>query len=807
MADERSTILIDVEVNTEETAQKLGEVVKEISELRTEQKNLTKELQESDEVDGEKARRLAEVQNELKRLKNEQKEYTSILQNESSVANSYGDSLDEQRRKLSDMQKTYDSLSASWRDSGAGQAFKKQMDEQYESVLALEEATGRHQRNVGNYPKEITAAIPAFGKLEGVLGQMGTSLDELAQGGKVALGSIATSAKTMGKALMTPPVALIAGLLSAIMLACQKLSDAFKKNDEASTNLDRAFSALQPVTTLIGKAFDSLALVISEVVLSMSKAIETVGSLLDYIGLLPEGYKEAAKGAEELVIAQDNLEQKEREYVVNSAKRSKEIGELRNKVVEKDKYTAQERQRFIDEAIALEKKNLDEDLAIKREKLRILEQTAKQEVDTSDATADKIAQAQAELYRAEEQYASKTRELATQALEARNQERAENAKLAQEAKAERERESEEERARIEEELRAIEERENKKNEILKIAKQTAINLIEDEGERARVIELDRYNEEVENLHSRYAELGALTEEEEIAKNEHFENLRREHLARMQEIEDEAKLIAEEKKLEEEEKKLEEEMNQATTEEEKRVLELERAQQHHDELVRMTQEEIAQKFASQEEYERAVKQSEQNISDIQKKNALARTMTAKSTLMDISNAVTAIGGLIDELDLKEEESAKAQKVLAIAQVAIQSGIAIATAVAECQKLGFPAAIPAVIVAVATIAANIANAVSTIKGAKFADGGIVGGSNFAGDNVPIQVNSGEMVLNRNQQKNLFDIANTGQVSSGIDYDLLAMKLSDAVRQLPAPVLVYEEFTNFQNELQTNINYAEV
>jgi hypothetical protein len=238
-----------------------------------------------------------------------------------------------------------------------------------------------------------------------------------------------------------------------------------------------------------------------------------------------------------------------------------------------------------------------------------------------------------------------------------------------------------------------------------------------------------------------------------------------------------------------------------------MLELERAQAHHDELVKMTQEEIAEKFASQEEYERAVEKSENNISNIQKKNALARTMQAKSTLQQIGQAVNAIGGLIDELDLKEEESAKAQKVLAVAQVAIQSGIAIATAVAECQKLGFPAAIPAVIVATATIAANIASAVSTIKGAKFANGGIVGGSSYAGDNVPIQVNSGEMVLNRNQQKNLFEIANTGQVSTGIDYDLLAMKISQAVQQIPAPVLVYEEFTNFQENVSQNIKYAEV
>lgn len=804
---ERNTILIDVEVNTEDTAQKLGEVVKEISELRTEQKNLTKELQESDEVDAEKAKRLAEVQSELRRLKNEQKEYTSILQNESAIANNYGDSLDEQRRKLSDMQKAYDSLSASWRDSSAGEAFKKQLDEQYDAVIELEKATGRHQRNVGNYPTEINTAIPAFGKLDGVLNSLGTSMDDLAQGGGVALNSIKANAISMGKAFVTPPIAVIAAILSAIVFVAEKISEAFKKNDEASTNLDRAFSALQPVTTAIGKAFEWLALRLSELVLGFAKFASGVGAILEKLHLLPAGFAEASKGAEELVIATDNLEEAERQYTINSAKRSKEISQLRAQVAEKDKYTAKEREEFLKQAIALEQENLQEELNNKKERLRILEETAKQEVDTSDATANEIAQARAELYRAEESYNNKTRELAGQLVEARNAQIAEQKKASEEARRIEEERIAEENRLAEEEVKRLEEREALKEEILRKFKETAISLIEDETTRAIALEQDRYTQELEALQAQYEALGTLTLEEEALKNENLELLEQEHLARMAEIEEEAYLIQEEKRLEREELELEEELNKATSDEEKRMLELEQAQAHHDELVRMTKEEIDAKFASQEEYEKAVKKSEDNISEIQKKNALARTQQAKSTLESIGQAVNAIGGLIDELDLKEEESAKAQKVLALAQVAIQSGIAVATAVAECQKLGFPAAIPAVIVAVATIAANIASAVSTINGAKFADGGIVGGSSYAGDNVPIQVNSGEMVLNRNQQKNLFEIANTGQVSTGIDYDLLAMKIGQAIQQMPAPVLVYEEFTNFQENVSQNIKYAEV
>ena len=49
------------------------------------------------------------------------------------------------------------------------------------------------------------------------------------------------------------------------------------------------------------------------------------------------------------------------------------------------------------------------------------------------------------------------------------------------------------------------------------------------------------------------------------------------------------------------------------------------------------------------------------------------------------------------------------------------------------------------------------IAKINGAKFANGGVVGGSSFSGDKVNAFVNSGEMILNRGQQRKLFDLAN--------------------------------------------------
>ena len=78
----------------------------------------------------------------------------------------------------------------------------------------------------------------------------------------------------------------------------------------------------------------------------------------------------------------------------------------------------------------------------------------------------------------------------------------------------------------------------------------------------------------------------------------------------------------------------------------------------------------------------------------------------------------------------------------------------TAKAAAEAAGSAAAVPVVgwINAVAAITA-IMSAMAAVP--KFADGGINGGNSFIGDNMIARVNSGEMILNNRQQRNLFNL----------------------------------------------------
>ena len=83
-------------------------------------------------------------------------------------------------------------------------------------------------------------------------------------------------------------------------------------------------------------------------------------------------------------------------------------------------------------------------------------------------------------------------------------------------------------------------------------------------------------------------------------------------------------------------------------------------------------------------------------------------------------------------------------------------------------------------------------------KYAGGGIVPGTSYSGDRLTANVNSGEMILNKEQQSRLFEIANSGGQTLGIDYGAMASAMATAVAAQPAPVVVYKELQDFGDDV---------
>ena len=121
------------------------------------------------------------------------------------------------------------------------------------------------------------------------------------------------------------------------------------------------------------------------------------------------------------------------------------------------------------------------------------------------------------------------------------------------------------------------------------------------------------------------------------------------------------------------------------------------------------------------------------------------VTAASVLQMVATCLPAVGSLISAIGALT------------ATEAVEAGVSAVGKAVSTSKHWIEA-----IAAVASLGAVVAAAISSAskpKVQRFATGGIVGGTSFTGDRVSAQVNSGEMILNKAQQANLFRMANSG------------------------------------------------
>lgn len=124
---------------------------------------------------------------------------------------------------------------------------------------------------------------------------------------------------------------------------------------------------------------------------------------------------------------------------------------------------------------------------------------------------------------------------------------------------------------------------------------------------------------------------------------------------------------------------------------------------------------------------------------------------------MSNVFGSASGALGQFASQSEEAAVAQKSLAVAEQLA----AMASAIHTASSSGDPYTVPARIIA---SAGAIVAAFASMASAKFAGGGIVGGSSYAGDSQLIRANSGEIVLNTSQQARLWNALNNSNLGGG-------------------------------------------
>lgn len=808
---ERETVIIDVQFEGEETAKKLKDVQQAMRFLQNENAALKQQMKDLDRTTEAGAEAFAKLSTQYaintQQIKSLQVSEKVLQQAEMDLgvqATITGDSFKEQARQLAVMKNAYSQMSKAERESASGQEFLKKLQALDAQVKANDASMGNFQRNVGNYPKVFDLTNTSIGKLVAGLQGMGGQAQTVGQFFSGAFTQMTTGLKTFGKAFLTPPVAVITVVVGGIILLFEKLKEAFKKNDDAMTSLQRAMAAFQPIIDVVNKALNAM---IDRIV----KVIDGLGKMVAFLADWITGSEGAADAAMNLVDSMDTLQDKEREYTENSAKRSAEISELRAKAVEKDKYTVKERQDMLQQAIDLEKQNLADEKEIAAERVRILEAVAEQENDTTDETKDKIAEAKAAMYRAEQAYNDGTRRLQAELSNLRTQEAKEveeNAKAAVEAK---QRQAE------------------KEAEIARMAEDYALSQIKDEGARIIAQRQIQGEREIADLQKR---LQTETDLSVQAKQQLADLIKRKQADLKKEIND--MVIAEAEAKEQAEydaeraraehilqlrRDLAKEGSKERLELDKELLtnqmnaELEALNLSEEEklLIRQTYLEKAKELDAQ--YAESLQATMDNAKKAYEQNL-------QTTAQSASKAFGAMSSLLAEFGEENEEAMKASKAFAFMQIladeamsisntaqAITAAVAGATSAAATTGPAAPfvlggyiaAMVGAVIGAVASVASTIAQAKQILSGAdtkKFATGGVVEGDPTKIDSVPAMLTAGEVVLNADQQARLLYSLAQGNVAAGVDNAAtLRAAMSEALQEMPAPVMVYREFEEFK------------
>lgn len=206
MAEKEIIIGVKVQTNTEAA-------IKQIMELNTQierEKNLQKEYNQwlkEGTVSWE------EYNREMELSKQHVTEYSTKIralrkeiQNNIKVESDLRGSLVQLRAALSNLTAEYDNLSKAERDSAKGKELQDKINAVTKELKGAEEATGRFNRNVGNYENAIKEAI-------GLNSDFAKTLFEIAEGGTGATTKIKAFGKTLLSLIKSPSFMAVAGIV------------------------------------------------------------------------------------------------------------------------------------------------------------------------------------------------------------------------------------------------------------------------------------------------------------------------------------------------------------------------------------------------------------------------------------------------------------------------------------------------------------------------------------------------------------------------------------------------------------------
>lgn len=746
MAEE---IIINVAVDSARAQEEINTLTGELQGLIEERARLRQEVKDGIKTEAEALVEQKKVAEQITFVTTKITNLTKATETATKKNKTYGDTLTDERKKLNDMQKAFAGLTKAERESAEGREFTKKIKEQHDAVLKLEKSIGQAQRNVGNYAEDISRA------LGGVGGSLFGFANRLA-GIKQSLADATGGAKGFAGGLKLISSIGIVAILSALVAIVTKLAQVFASSEERTNKLKKALAPLEGVLDGVTKVFSKLCdILLDQFVKAVDTALSAVKWLagaLDKVGAwfgkswnFEANFDKFTKRTNDLADLEEAYIKKKRAFIEEEANLENQLAKLKAKSADKDKYTAQERLKFLEQANAIELSLMDKRRDLAKDALRIAEEQAKR-ADNDRETNDKLAEARAEVVRQETAYFEGQKKLLAQMREARNAiAQEEQARLKEEAefysKLDAQREAE-----LQAEIQAQEK-----------AQAEAVKLLDEE--------LKRVEAQAQARRKALIDAGLIAPPTELQQELEALNIAYDSDLLSFEEYQQAKVLITEKY------EAKNRLEQYKT--------LQQAKQKYAEAVSSYTSAQAQAFSSLSSAIGEFTKNSEDASEAQK--ALAVGAIVMQEAQSIADGARAIAG-----------------ALAGAAEASASGGPLAPALLTAYTAQMTGAVIAVMASVASSIAKAKKTLDSVDAGKFAVGGVVGGSSYSGDKLIAHVNSREGIFTVNQQKRLFDIANGAP--AGFNYSEFAEVVAGAVASLPAPVLNYNEFSNFRDRVVT-------
>lgn len=790
MASETTTRIVEIQIDYEKAVKGVADLTKGLKELTIEERSLQKEIDNQNGATDEQLNRLAAIKAAQADDKAQIRDLNKEIQNGIKATREREGSLSSLRAQLSNTTKEYDNLSRAEREGGKGLELKNKINSITDELKGAEEETQRFYRNVGNYDeivgKAISSNVPFIGQIQ--------QLVQTSGGAGAAVKSLGSTVTGLGKsffALLANPVFLVLAGLATIISAVTK---AINTSEDASNRWSAVLSPLSRILSFLLSVLQQAAGVILSVVEGAGKLFGWVMKLAEGLPIVGGTIKEInAANREAIALAKEkaDIEEQARVDEVANAKDALRVAELRKQAKDKENQTAEQRLAAVKEAGKIEEQTSKRNVELAERRYEALKKESEWAENNAETNAE-LAKLEAGMFNARREYFAKTMEL-------QEQENTTRSEIAAEEKARNEKAIASAKERIDKELSAVREMLDAKIALMEdgIAKDRELA---DENHRRKIEDLNKRLNTEKNLTTKTKE--AITQQIEIAEKQHEANMAQlKEKALADRINKEAEIIAlklaaikkgsdEELqlRLDQLQKQQEAELNNANlTAEQKLLIEAKyRADadalrdQHTNDQIQKSQNAVHLEWENkineaalqgqntlqlelqQRAAELAALQQMEGESDAAFK---ARQLEAYAAHVDAKKAITdyeveveqakmqsiemitgSLGGLLEEMGENNKAFAIASKALALGEIAINTGKAIAAGTAQAQSVPFPGNLLAIATTVATVIANVTTAIKTVKSAKFATGGYVEGPGTeTSDSIPARLSRGESVNN--------------------------------------------------------------